>query len=466
MLSTLLPGIRELRAPLAAGYMWLLAGWIALEPHIPAATSATGLIASVYRLDDALSGFGLAVAASFAAYLIGSLSMTLFSSAIRGRFIDVPRSAVSLGPLAPLSAQGTSALSTLTRRTVDQMAASLALTDLEPGDVLELEGIASEPASAPLGASVPWQPQSRLRRLLREPFAWLPRTVRFSSIEVVLSYDQTSDLDARQRQLVRRVVSEFDQIIGTRLLGRDPDLFSAVDRHRAEVEFRVAVIPPLAVLTLAVSARVDLWAIALVVVAGLLSCLGLFMDARERERKANDTLAGALVDGRVHSPTLQALEQRTSMIAKQPRTEKMQQAAVEAVRAIGELIDLLDRIDSNLTRAGILEAKLNGVRDRTAAIDEFFAADVVGARDRAIAAIREASKAWSDGLARAAPEELDRARKYARDSKTHYVAFRHAAGNEIEHASAEPMPSTGAGPPSETEPSARMQDEETVSPYR
>jgi hypothetical protein len=297
MLSTLLPGIRELRAPLAAGYIWLLAGWIALEPHIPEAGSSTGLIASIYRLNDALSGFGLAVAASFAAYLIGSLSITLFSPAIRQWFIGVPLSAPSLGPLAPLSEQGTSALSTLVRRTSDQMAVSLALTELTPDEVLQLEGISSDDRqSAPLGTAIRRPPSSRARRLVAPIIdrVYKRRRRRFTRIEIgstVISFDPTSDLDQRQLQLVRRVVSEFDQIISTRLLGRDPDLFSAIDRHRAEVEFRLAVIPPLIVLSLAVATRVDLWAAPFVVVAGALAAFGLFVDAGERERKANDTLA-------------------------------------------------------------------------------------------------------------------------------------------------------------------------------
>jgi hypothetical protein len=251
----------------------------------------------------------------------------------------------------------------------------------------------------------------------------------------------------RQVQLVRLVVHEFPQIIGTRLLGRDPDLYSAVDRHRAEVDFRVAVIPPLALLSLAFAARVDPWAIAIVIMAGLLACLGLFWDARERERKANDTLSSALVDTRVTSPTLQALEQRTSTIAKDGRAEKMQQAGADAVRAIGKLIDMLDRIDSNPTRAVVAQDAAKGLRDRTAPVEDFFSRDVVAERDRTLDKIEQASELWSQVFGSDTPGELtEEARRHADQAKERYSVFRRAAVHEIERVGTEPVPTAASGP--------------------
>src|SRR6185437_6366160 len=75
MLTSLLPGIRELRAPLAAGYLWLAAVWILFAHDVPARHDADGAWADAYRFVDAASVFGLAAAISFAAYLIGTLSV-------------------------------------------------------------------------------------------------------------------------------------------------------------------------------------------------------------------------------------------------------------------------------------------------------------------------------------------------------------------------------------------------------
>jgi hypothetical protein len=41
VLTSLLPGLRELRAPLSAGTIWLLAGWFAVEPSVPASGEAS-----------------------------------------------------------------------------------------------------------------------------------------------------------------------------------------------------------------------------------------------------------------------------------------------------------------------------------------------------------------------------------------------------------------------------------------
>lgn len=71
VLSSLLPGLRDLRAPLAAGYIFLFDLWLLFNDRIPAAKDATGVTASLYRLEGIVSTFGLAVALSFVAYLIG-----------------------------------------------------------------------------------------------------------------------------------------------------------------------------------------------------------------------------------------------------------------------------------------------------------------------------------------------------------------------------------------------------------
>jgi hypothetical protein len=46
VLTSLLPGLRELRAPLSAGVLWLLAIWFLAEPSVPDAEDATGIVAS------------------------------------------------------------------------------------------------------------------------------------------------------------------------------------------------------------------------------------------------------------------------------------------------------------------------------------------------------------------------------------------------------------------------------------
>ena len=83
MLASLLPGVRELRAPLAAGYPWLLAAWLLFYDEIRSRDEATGAVDTFYGLNDAATAIGLAIALSFVAYLIGSLSQALTDALVR-----------------------------------------------------------------------------------------------------------------------------------------------------------------------------------------------------------------------------------------------------------------------------------------------------------------------------------------------------------------------------------------------
>jgi hypothetical protein len=74
MFASLMPGIRELRTPLAAGYLWLLFAWLLVEPSVPSSREElTGAAASIVRLTDEGSIVALGAGISFAAYLVGTV---------------------------------------------------------------------------------------------------------------------------------------------------------------------------------------------------------------------------------------------------------------------------------------------------------------------------------------------------------------------------------------------------------
>jgi hypothetical protein len=77
VLASLLPGVRDLRAPLAAGYIWLLVGWLLVHERYAGWDKDGGPLGALIDLADALTPVGLGIAASFVAYLIGSLSQSL-----------------------------------------------------------------------------------------------------------------------------------------------------------------------------------------------------------------------------------------------------------------------------------------------------------------------------------------------------------------------------------------------------
>ena len=91
MLANVLPGLRELRAPLAAGYLWLLLGWMALGHKLPTSTEKKpdGL-ERLYQLEPVISSIGLAVVASVVAYVVGSIVIDV-QTAVGRRFADLGR---------------------------------------------------------------------------------------------------------------------------------------------------------------------------------------------------------------------------------------------------------------------------------------------------------------------------------------------------------------------------------------
>lgn len=74
VLSSLLPGLRDLRNPLAAGYVWLVDLWLIFGGRIPSREEATGIVAKLYALDGVISQVGFVLALSFVAYLLGAIS--------------------------------------------------------------------------------------------------------------------------------------------------------------------------------------------------------------------------------------------------------------------------------------------------------------------------------------------------------------------------------------------------------
>ena len=64
MLSSLVPGLRELRAPLAGGYLWLISIWLIFGDALPGRSEVeqSGPLNRLYELEPLISTFGLAVA--------------------------------------------------------------------------------------------------------------------------------------------------------------------------------------------------------------------------------------------------------------------------------------------------------------------------------------------------------------------------------------------------------------------
>lgn len=75
LLANLLPGVRELRVPFAAGSMWLLCLWLAVAPDVPRGSAADGTLwQSLWTLREGVSPVVFGAAVAFMAYLVVALS--------------------------------------------------------------------------------------------------------------------------------------------------------------------------------------------------------------------------------------------------------------------------------------------------------------------------------------------------------------------------------------------------------
>lgn len=88
VLGYIIPAVRELRAPLVGGYLWLLSAWLNFGHRVPESvdSSDNSPWRQLTRLDSALGATGLLVAVSVAAVLIGSLVGELITGVISSRW--------------------------------------------------------------------------------------------------------------------------------------------------------------------------------------------------------------------------------------------------------------------------------------------------------------------------------------------------------------------------------------------
>lgn len=400
MLASILPGLRQIRAPLAAGYLWLVVAWVALERSVPERDAADGVLASFYRASDLLSAIGVGVALSFAAYLLGSLSAGGMTQVLRlsfprawhgssDRFRTEPG-----GPRTPLSPQASAALRQIVRASQDKLISSLALTsgwDLDRflEEKLVTEGRGSVPHARSRTEGLGRWLSVRVSRLRFRRRYQRPELIGPGSAEPV-------DIEVqRASQLARAVLDDLDVVANTRLLGRDQELYAEVDRNRAEVEFRLAIIPPIVALAAAVGARGGLVALLVMLPIGVLFASALLNDAVRSEKAANQILLQAIADRRVHAPTLERLETAAAALASQQQPELMSAAASDLVVALQAALGSLEHVGrSEPSLAGYARRQVDVAKGPLTQVSRLFPAHVAHTAAEALALLTEVADGW------------------------------------------------------------------------
>jgi hypothetical protein len=256
MLTSLLPGARQVRAPLAAGYLWLLLLWLIWGDELPdreGQDRASGAIGQLYDLEPVISDLGIAAVASVVAYLVGSLLIGIADwTAYRWHNLSGRRQTdwrLGKPGLQELTAWADEAVRD-------------AMREQDPKGLEDLDQrIATTRKETSYSESDPQ---------VLEP---LPEQ---------LAVEQT------RRWLELETIGTLE-LVESQLLTLAPALHAEVDRRENEATFRLALAPPLALLTAWLTITDSpLWAV------GALLVVGLVVQGRTLRKQAGDELVTAM----------------------------------------------------------------------------------------------------------------------------------------------------------------------------
>lgn len=337
-LASLLPGLRDLRAPLAAGYVWLVALYIALEPLALPRAQATGVWASVLRLEDVAGTVGFGVAVTFVAYLVGSISEAVAVGIARGsshwlgwgtlpyhrpgdgRLEQTNRSRARrcvefiAQKTSSLSPRSSSAVHALAAARLDPIRFELGRLESSLEKLLFLGDGPHEAMGAPIAVGE--------RELGQVIWRMMPEWQQLACEALETPDDAREPVWTRVvSQLGDRLVEQFD-LARTNLVGREAEQFSTIDRLRSEAELRSALTLPLGALAAALGWRAGWFASVLIVIAAA----ALLSQALLRLRQSNDALVELI---RLDRAAVPALAQLQMLIDELPRVAERAQQAQE-----------------------------------------------------------------------------------------------------------------------------------------
>jgi hypothetical protein len=280
-LTNLLPGLRDLRAPLAAGYLWLVSLWLLVADRLPEKTEATGALAAMFKLADALGPVSTVIAASFAAYVLGAISETLLEyiiNRVRVTIVEQRGGSYAGNPTRGMSYSGYLRLREVVQSQVEHETMRIA----DMGDFAEFVD-------------------------------------RYE-----MKYDRSIAVEGSLHDTLDRLTDVFADDVRTglhliedRLMGKNPELYGVIDRLDAESEFRMAIAPPLAVLVSILAVELS-W----LFLVALLGVVILFASGLQRGTKASAKLVDALVNESLEAPALEALRKDVDEVLAGQKTRR------------------------------------------------------------------------------------------------------------------------------------------------
>ncbi|MFJ7211839.1 hypothetical protein [Amycolatopsis sp. NPDC098790] len=254
MLASLLPGFRDVRSALVAGYMWFGAGWLLIGHY---GRPPAGLLARpAVELLELFGTGGRLAAISVLCLLIGEVTGSVVAG-VFGRLSQTYLHRLTAADLDHLPGGPLAVFRPVSGRTVERMR-----------------------------GRIRQEHRQRQEELISDA---TPRGINPHEVDRIA-------LDA-----VREVLH-----VSPRLIVAKPELFAEYSRFKAESEFRDAILLPLPVLAVAVCVNLTApaWLEALVIAAVLLADGYLFAQSRKRFRQAHSLIGHSVADGTISSAAM------------------------------------------------------------------------------------------------------------------------------------------------------------------
>jgi hypothetical protein len=250
MLGSLLPGLRELRAPLGAGALWLVTGFVAIramaegEIEIRQFSPIVDIFSALGSSIDETWGAGVIL--SFTAFLIGALSHGFITDLLQSQ-------------MASVSDKGSRSIDLIARQRIGTLVDALDIVHLskvrastvDPELVSALEYAIGGGESSQ--GSIATHGETRPRKVDEKK----ERDFLIEKHEVELLKKRGDEWRALVRDHLEKFVpKEIENelpSVATRLIGKEQGLFDQYDRLRAESEFRLSLFPPMAALALTIA---------------------------------------------------------------------------------------------------------------------------------------------------------------------------------------------------------------------
>ncbi|MFJ6163905.1 hypothetical protein ACIQH6_02205 [Micromonospora orduensis] len=365
MLANLLPGLRDLRAPLSAGFIWLLAGYLWLAPRLEdAPDQIKSILEDTHKLYN-VGGTALLVSAcAFTAYLIGILSVSVINPYMEAAFKLVAPIVLTIYLLPVLALSY--ALSKLTRgevfqkfsrtvfdlystrlnllarldlgNTAKRLALDTAITayrtdakfraavrqQLAPAHFEQLVRGAAEPKDFNDSPSI-----ARFRKYCKQVVESLNRNP--SQATSILSheieeFEKNSMRDIRFLAAWMQELASFSAhaealereltFLPAKLVTASPDSYQRWDRLTAESEFRAALVAPLIGLGLTIADRGI--SPPIVIASSFMISWIIWAGSRIRRREALGQLSQCISGGVITSPELDRMREGFLNWKRQP----------------------------------------------------------------------------------------------------------------------------------------------------